>query len=209
MQRVRISAQAAKDAFVVHPQPKQVSNLPRGSFTVRRMARQASRRRGMNRALCIACIIHLIVGFFLIQSIRQSQPFDDTITVDFVAPIREKRTPIKKREIKPTVATQPTVSEFKAASTTAKIHTEVTRFKAPEAAAVDLNSDDNLPGDTLTTTVDLPHTGDITAGGAIGSEGYEGQGTGTGIGRQGKSGFDSFRGEGSSSGGGDAPTPPR
>ena len=206
MQRVRVSAQAAKDAFLVHPQPKQVSNLPRASFTVRRMARQASRRRGRTRALCTACIIHLIAGFFLIQFIRQSHPFDDTITVDFVEPIREKRTHIKKREIKPTVTTQPNVSEFKAASTTAKIHTEAARFKAPEAASVDLTPDDNLPSATLTTAVDLPHTGDITAGRTIGSEDYEGQGTGKGIGRQGKSGFDSFRGEGSSSGAGDAPT---
>ena len=151
-----------------------------------------SRRRERNKAFFITCLIHLIAGLFLIQPIRQSPPFDDTIVVDFVDPIKERRKVIKvkPREIKLTVTTQPTVSEFRKADTTAKVHTDAARFKAPEASNVELKADDILPSATLTTAVDLPHTGTIAPGtGTTGTQNRSGRGIGSRTGGNARQGF--------------------
>ena len=85
-QRIRIAAEQSSK-FVV--QPKQHPSPPRASLAVIRRVKQATRRRRRNRAIITACIVHLIAGFFLIQSIKQSQPFDDTIVAILsIRPVR-------------------------------------------------------------------------------------------------------------------------
>ena len=209
-QRIRISAEQSSK-FVVQPESPPPPSRPRASFAAIRRVKQATRRRNRNRALITAWIVHLIAGFFLIQSIKQSQPFDDMITVDFVEPPREQRTIIKPkpREIKRIATKQPTGSEFKPIDTTVKVQTDAARFDVPEVVDIDLDTPDSLRPDTLTTDAKLNPTGEIQAGKSgtshgIGSGGVRDR-TGGSPGPAGR-GFGSgkFLGKGQGTGEGDA-----
>ena len=207
-QRIRIAAEKSSK-FVV--QPKQHPSPPRASLAVMRRVKKATRRRRRNCAIITACIVHLIAGFFLIQSIKQSQPFDDTIIVDFVEPPREKRTIIKPkpREMKRVATEQPTVGEFKPADTTVKVQTDAAQFEVPESVDIDLDASDSLRPDTLVTDAKLNPTGEIEAGKGgtshgIGSGGV-GDRTGGNAGSAGsRFGGGKFLGKGQGTGEGDA-----
>ena len=163
-QRIRINAEQS-NKFVVQPKLPAPSP-PRASLAVIRRVKQATQRSSRNRALIAACVVHLIAGFFVIQSVDQSQPFDDTIVVDFVEPPREQRTIIKPepREIKRIATEQPTASEFKPGDTTVKVQTDAARFEVPEAVDIDLDVPDSLRPDTLATDAKLNPTGEVEAG---------------------------------------------
>lgn len=203
--RIRISSKAyqrvspdSRDPQLCRDSPPSSPTYspPRASFNVRQRIRSVTRRRERTKAVILTLILHLIGLFWLVHQIKPTERIDDAIAVDFVEPPREKRTPIKTkpREIKPTA--QATVNEFKRADTTVKVHTDAARFKAPEAADVELKAGDALPGDTLTTDVKLNHTGEILAGTTSGSQNIasgRGEGrSGGGTSRRG-SGFDAFR----------------
>ena len=201
--RIRISSKAYQDRL----KPKHAAT-PRASFNVRHRMRKATRRRERTKALVITLVLHLIGLFWFVYQIKPSEHYEDVIYVDLVEPPREKRTLIKTkpREVKRIVTTQPTVSDFKKADTTAKVQTEAAQFKAPEAADINLDVDDALPADTLTTDARLNPTGEIAAGSTIRTT----HNIGGGIGKAERgSGFDTFRGKGKGSGTGeDEPSAP-
>lgn len=205
--RIRISSKAYQDRL----KPKHAAT-PRASFNVRQRLRKATRQRQRRKALILTLILHLIGLFWLVQQIKPAAQIDDVIHIDFVELPREKRATIKvkPREIKSTVTTQPTVNEFRQASTTAKVRTDAARFKAPEAMDVDLEIDDTLPSETLTTAAKLKPTGTITAGNRGASHDIGRGITSRAGGNAGRSsGFDTFRGKGKGSGTGeDEPSAP-
>ena len=200
-QRIRVSAKAYQQQLTpaaAHP-----------AFTVRQHQQKATRRLRNRSALAITMVLHVIGLFWLVYTIQPTEIIEDVIHVDLIEPIREKRATIKQkpREIKRIATTQPIQSDFMQADTTVKVQTDAARFEAPEASNVELKADDTLPSDTLTTAVDLPHTGTIAPGtGTTGTQNRSGRGIGSRPGGNARRGFGGgkFLGKGQGTGEGDA-----
>ncbi|RKU08590.1 hypothetical protein C6502_15375 [Candidatus Poribacteria bacterium] len=96
--RVRISSRLSKTWIQRQENRRQaVRHLP--AFNARHIARRTMRRRRRRAALTIALIVHLIAGFFVIQSIREHIVEDDVIHVEWVELPPPARTLVKPRPI--------------------------------------------------------------------------------------------------------------
>ena len=78
-------------------QSQEIRHLP--TFNMRYNVRRTVHRRRNVRALTITLILHLIVAFFVIQSIREHIVEDDVIQVEWVELPPPSRTLIKTRQI--------------------------------------------------------------------------------------------------------------
>ena len=116
--RVRISSRLSKTW--VHRQesrPQAVKRLP--DFNVRHRVRRTERQRRRRSALIIALIVHLIAGFFVMQSIREHIVEADVIYVEWVELPPPARTLVKPRPIEEAAKAQN--DEVRTAPTRAKV----------------------------------------------------------------------------------------
>ena len=158
-QRIRITA----DGRIIKPKRDRRESAP---FMVLWRIRRNAQKRTVRKALVWTTLAHLLLVLTLFYFIKpQARPFDSVIHVEMVNEVLEKRKVIKPktRQVKLKPATVSSVNQH-LADTTVKVQTSAARFEAPEANDVELKADDSLPSDTLTTTVDLPHTGTIAPG---------------------------------------------
>ena len=96
--RVRISSRLSKTWINSQENGWQVvEHLP--AFNAQHSARRTMRRRRRRSALTIALIVHLIAGFFLIQSIREHIVEDDVTHIEWVEMPPSARTLVKPRPI--------------------------------------------------------------------------------------------------------------
>ena len=91
--RVRISSRLSKTWI----QWQEIKRLP--EFNIQYSMRRAVRRRRRGAALIIALIVHLIAGFFLIQSIREHIVEEDIIHIEWVEMPPPARTLVKPRPV--------------------------------------------------------------------------------------------------------------
>ena len=119
-------------------QSQEIRHLP--TFNMRYNVRRTVHRRRNVRALTITLILHLIVAFFVIQSIREHIVEDDVIQVEWVELPPPSRTLIKTRQIQQIKARNDTET----VSTRAKVVIPVlsaTNTQAPPPLDIDA-----LPG---------------------------------------------------------------
>lgn len=96
--RVRISSRLSKTWINnQESRPQAIRHLP--EFNIQHSVRRAVRRRRHRSALAIALILHLVVAFFVVQSIRQHIAEDDVIHVEWVELPPPARTLVKSRPI--------------------------------------------------------------------------------------------------------------
>ena len=97
--RVRVSSRLSKTWVQSQETRRQqaIRHLP--AFNARHSARRTMRRRRRRSALTIALIVHLIAGFFVIQSIREHIVEADVIHVEWVEMPPPARTLVKPRPI--------------------------------------------------------------------------------------------------------------
>ena len=91
--RIRVRSRFSETGVQRH----ELRHLP--TFNMRHNVRRTVRRRRNVRALTITLILHLVVAFFVIQSIREHIVEDDVIQVEWVELPPPSRTLIKTRQI--------------------------------------------------------------------------------------------------------------
>ena len=96
--RVRISSRLSK-TWINSQETRQqaIRHLP--EFNIQHSGRRAAHRRRRRTALAIALILHLVVAFFVVQSVRQHVAEGDVIHLEWVELPPPARTLVKPRPI--------------------------------------------------------------------------------------------------------------